>query len=303
MFSTDRQLAALQTAVTDLGPLPELKTLVYFGSGLRLNGTDNLAQMRATVNAAVRANVTLNPIDTRGLVGDAADGRRDAGLARRHRHVQRARSRRRGITRGQQSQDTLYALAKDTGGRAMFDNNDLSLGIAQAAQAVTGYYILGYYTKNIAKDGTYRRVKVALAAGLVGGPVVSRRATTATRSSAKFNACRQGAPARGGAEARGSDHRDSDGDGGELLPDQQRRVLRAGLGAHAGQRAGATASRAGASQVEIDMIGEIKDEYGVTLSQRARPRPSSRWTRRRQRRRHRLDSVRDGIHAAARVST
>src|SRR5262249_52820533 len=60
MFTTDRQLAAVQTAVTDLGPVPELKTLVYFGSGLRLNGADNMAQFRATVNAAVRANVTLN---------------------------------------------------------------------------------------------------------------------------------------------------------------------------------------------------------------------------------------------------
>ena len=89
MFSTDRQLAALQTAVTDLGPLPEVKTLVYFGSGLRLNGADNLAQLRATVNAAVRANVTINPIDTRGLVGDAAAGRCDARVARRRRHVLR----------------------------------------------------------------------------------------------------------------------------------------------------------------------------------------------------------------------
>lgn len=68
LFATDRQLAALQTAVTDLGPLPERKTLIYLGSGLRLSGADNMAQLRATVNAGVRANVTINPIDTRGLV-------------------------------------------------------------------------------------------------------------------------------------------------------------------------------------------------------------------------------------------
>src|SRR5207249_4777139 len=29
LFAADRQLAALQMAVTDVGPLPELKTLVY----------------------------------------------------------------------------------------------------------------------------------------------------------------------------------------------------------------------------------------------------------------------------------
>ena len=52
IFNTDRQLSALQTAVTMLRPLPEQKSLVYFASGLRLNGIDNQAQLRATINAA-----------------------------------------------------------------------------------------------------------------------------------------------------------------------------------------------------------------------------------------------------------
>ena len=45
----DRKLAALQTAVTMLRPLPEQKSLVFFTSRLSLNGTDNNAQMRATL--------------------------------------------------------------------------------------------------------------------------------------------------------------------------------------------------------------------------------------------------------------
>jgi VWFA-related protein len=165
IFSTDRQLSALQTAVTDLGPLPEVKTLVYFGSGLQLHGIDNQAQLRATVNAAVRSNVTLNPIDARGLVASAplGDATRASpgGVGMFSGTLAEA-----AVTRGQQAQDTLYALAKDTGGRAMFDNNDLSLGIAEAARAVAGYYMVGYYTKNIAKDGRLRRVKISLASAL-----------------------------------------------------------------------------------------------------------------------------------------
>ncbi|HEX6465427.1 MAG TPA: VWA domain-containing protein, partial [Vicinamibacterales bacterium] len=74
LFTADRQLAALQTAMTGLGGLPEIKTLVYFGGGLKLTGTENLAQLRATINAAIRANVTLNPIDSRGLVASAPLG-------------------------------------------------------------------------------------------------------------------------------------------------------------------------------------------------------------------------------------
>ena len=55
ILNTDRQLSALQTAATMLRPLPEQKSLIYFASGLRLNGVDNQAQLRATINAAIRA--------------------------------------------------------------------------------------------------------------------------------------------------------------------------------------------------------------------------------------------------------
>src|SRR4026209_732906 len=74
ILNSDRQLSALQTAATMLRALPEQKTLVYFASGLRLNGVDNQAQLRATTNAAIRANVVLFPIDARGLVADAPLG-------------------------------------------------------------------------------------------------------------------------------------------------------------------------------------------------------------------------------------
>jgi hypothetical protein len=128
---------------------------------MRLNGADNQAQMRATVNAAIRANVTLNPIDARGLVampplGDATQ-RSPGGLA-----MFTGGMANQVMNNFQRSQDTLYALAKDTGGKAMFDYNDLSLGIVQATQAVTSYYIIGYYSTHLATDGKYRRVKVSL---------------------------------------------------------------------------------------------------------------------------------------------
>src|SRR5439155_3182081 len=74
ILNTDRQLSALQTAVAMLRPLPEQKSLVYFASGLRLNGVDNQAQLRATTNAAIRANVAIFPVDARGLVADAPLG-------------------------------------------------------------------------------------------------------------------------------------------------------------------------------------------------------------------------------------
>jgi VWFA-related protein len=162
VFSTDRQLAALQTAVNMLRPFPEQKSLVYFASNLRMNGTDNNAQMRATTNAAIRANVSFFPVDARGLVamaplGDATQ-RSPGGIGTFTGALAQAQ-----MSRFQRSQDTLYALAKDTGGKAMFDFNDLSLGIVQAAEAQESYYIIGYYSTHIANDGKFRRVRVSLA--------------------------------------------------------------------------------------------------------------------------------------------
>ena len=162
IFNTDRQLAALQTAVTMLRPFPEQKALIYFGSGLRLNGTDNTAQLRATTNAAVRANVTINPVDARGLValaplGDATQ-RSPGGLA-----MFTGQTAMTVMSGFQRSQDTLYSLAKDTGGTATFDNNDLSAGIVSAAQAMTSYYVIGFYSTHPANDGKFRRIKVTLA--------------------------------------------------------------------------------------------------------------------------------------------
>ena len=167
VFSTDRQLSALQTAFTMLRPMPEQKSLVYFASNLRLNGTDNNAQLRATTNAAIRANVQIFPVDARGLVASAplgdASQRSPGGIGMFSGTLAAAAT-----SRFQRSQDTLYALAKDTGGKALFDYNDLSLGIVQAAEAQTSYYIIGYYSTHTANDGKFRRVKVSLAPPAAG---------------------------------------------------------------------------------------------------------------------------------------
>jgi hypothetical protein len=66
------------------------------------------------------------------------------------------------VSNFQRSQDTLYALAADTGGKAMLDNNDLGAGIRQAQQAITSYYTIGYYPTNTNLDGKFRRIKVTL---------------------------------------------------------------------------------------------------------------------------------------------
>ena len=161
IFNTDRQLAALQTAVNMLKLVNEQKSLVYFAGGLRLNGTDNQAQLRATINAAIRSNVAFFPVDARGLVATLplGDATRPSPGGIGMFNGSTAMS---SITNFQRSQDSLYALASDTGGKALLDNNDLAAGIVQAEQAITSYYVIGYYPSNTNLDGKFRRVKITL---------------------------------------------------------------------------------------------------------------------------------------------
>jgi VWFA-related protein len=161
IFNTDQKLAAIEQAARMLAPLPEKKALIYFSAGVNKTGIDNQAQLEATINAAVKANVAIYPIDARGLMADPPGG--DAS---------HAASRGTGIYNGSvynqqratinDSQETLYTLAADTGGKAFFDSNDITAGIVQAQQQMRSYYLLGYYTTNPAQDGKYRKITVKL---------------------------------------------------------------------------------------------------------------------------------------------
>ncbi len=161
IFNTDRQLSALATAARMLGTLNEKKALVYFASGMQRNGMDNQAQLQATINAAIRANVSFYPIDARGLVATAPLG--DATKSSPGGQGMYSGSSARAATSNfQGQQETLYTLASDTGGKALLDNNDLSAGIVQAQKDIPSYYIIGYYSSNNALDGHFRRIKVSV---------------------------------------------------------------------------------------------------------------------------------------------
>ena len=162
VFNTDRQLAALQTAAHMLGDVSEKKSLIYFASNLRLNGIDNQAQMHATADEAIKSGVTFWTVDARGLVASAPMGDASQGSPGGQSMYTGASAQ--AVTSNfQRSQDTLYALAGDTGGKAFLDNNDLAGGIVQAQESISDYYLIGYYTTNTDPNGKFRRIRISLA--------------------------------------------------------------------------------------------------------------------------------------------
>ena len=186
IFNTDRQLSALQTTARMLEQLSEKKSLIYFASGLRLNGVDNMAQLHATIDEAVRAGVSFWPVDARGLVasaplGDATQG--SPGNAGMYNGMAAQAM----TDRFQQSQDTMFSLAADTGGKALFDNNDLGKGIVQAQRAISDYYIIGYYTTNTTQNGRFRKVKITVDAP-PDASLAYREGYYANKEFAKFTA-------------------------------------------------------------------------------------------------------------------
>ena len=161
IFNTDRQLAAIADAVKKLSAFPEKKNMIYFSSGIPKNGIDNQAQLRAATAAAMRANVSIYPVDARGLVASAPGGDATSaspkGTGAQSGSLQASR-----IASQNDTQETITTLAADTGGKALLDSNDLTMGIKTAQADLSSYYILGYYSGNSAEDGKYRHIKVRL---------------------------------------------------------------------------------------------------------------------------------------------
>jgi VWFA-related protein len=259
IFNTDRQLAALQTAAKMLGRVSEKKSLIYFASGMRLNGLNNQAQLHATINDAIRSGVSFWPIDARGLVAEAPLG--DATQGSQGNAGMYSGTAAQAITTNfQQSQDTLYALASDTGGKPLLDYNDLTKGIVQAEQAVSSYYIIGYYSSNSALDGKFRRVKISLNTN-ASATLEYRQGYFAGKQFSKFTAADK--------ERQLEDALMLEDPITELTIaieidyfQLNRAEYFVPIVVKIPGRELALAKRGGAEHTLIDFIGEIKDEYG-----------------------------------------
>ena len=166
IFNTDLKLAALEQVVRQLATLPEKKALVYVTGGIsKSSGLENQAQLEASINAAVKSNVAIFPIDARGLMADPPGGAASTASSRGGMSLSTYNNQRATIN---DSQETLVTLAADTGGKAFLDSNDLSLGLKQVQEQYTSYYILGYQTQNNTMDGRFRKITVRLKNPIAG---------------------------------------------------------------------------------------------------------------------------------------
>jgi len=159
MFNNDLRLRALRTLAESLAPIEQKKAILYFSGGMQRSGQDNQIELRSAINAAVRSNVSIYPIDTRGLqaVVPGGDARQASG---RGQGMFSGRGMAQQFARLSASQDTLVSLAADTGGRAFTDSNNFGDAFARVRRDMSAYYLLGYSSTNTTKDGRFRRIQV-----------------------------------------------------------------------------------------------------------------------------------------------
>jgi VWFA-related protein len=161
IFNTDRRLDALRSVADVLAGIEQKKSIIYFSGGVTQSGMDNQAAVRALVDRAVRANVSIYAADTRGLAALPAGG--DASTASvRGTGAFSGRSMSSQRESFSAAQDTLSTIAEDTGGKAFFDVNEFAEVFDKVVEDTSSYYLLGYTSTNLARDGRFRRIRVTL---------------------------------------------------------------------------------------------------------------------------------------------
>ena len=158
-LNTDRELFALRAISQSLAKINEKKSLLYFSGGISRDGIENEASIRAAINAAVRADLAIYSVDTRGLqtvgsLGDASTG------SLRGQAAFNGGSLMTNMNANFGSQEVMTTLSTDTGGTAFLDSNDFAPAFAKVQSDTSAYYAIGFHSSNPARDGKYRRLTV-----------------------------------------------------------------------------------------------------------------------------------------------
>lgn len=160
-INTDRELFALRAVAKSLEKITEKKSLLYFSGGIQRDGIENQASLRSAVNEAVRANLAIYSVDTRGLqaispLGDASTG------SLRGTGAYNGGALLNNMNNNLATQEVMTTLSTDTGGKAFLDSNDFAPAFAQVERDTSAYYAIGFHSSNLARDGKYRKLTIKI---------------------------------------------------------------------------------------------------------------------------------------------
>jgi VWFA-related protein len=160
-LNTDRELFAITSIAKSLAYINEKKSMLYFSGGIQRDGIENQASLRSAINTAVRANLAIYSVDTRGLeaispLGDASTG------SLRGANGYNGTSLQNNFDSNFNTQEVMATLSSDTGGKAFFDSNDFAPAFTRIQNDTSAYYVLGYRSTDPRRDGRYRRLTIKI---------------------------------------------------------------------------------------------------------------------------------------------
>lgn len=152
-----KTLGALDQTIREAAALPGRKLLFFISDGFLVhsNYTDMSNAIRSLGSSAARAGVVIYSIDARGLVVTLVDDGTGGDPTGR-------------LLRASQGevfafQDPLNALAQDSGGRALFNNNDLYTAVENGLKETSFYYLLGWTPERTGDNpNKFRRIELAV---------------------------------------------------------------------------------------------------------------------------------------------
>ncbi|MBX7220167.1 MAG: VWA domain-containing protein [Blastocatellia bacterium] len=146
-------LSALRLAVKGLENLPGRKSILFLSDGLPQLGTGNSrlhSSFEKLVQQANRSEVVVYPIEATGLeTGGLTGADRVSDTGTNLSTLQGIRTSDR-----LDSQQGLRSLARETGGVAFLNSNNLNHSLGKVLEEQRGYYLLGYVLTNPA-DGDW----------------------------------------------------------------------------------------------------------------------------------------------------
>ncbi len=164
VFSTGT-LGAVNFVVRGLRELPGRKMAVLISDGITLftrDGDQNqqvVENVRRLVDQANRSSVVIYSLDARGLQTLSPTAADDlSGMSQQQMQEQREQ-----VTQAfGDSQDGLSYLARETGGFAILNNNDLNFGVRKVLKDNENYYLLGFDPDDASFDRKYHNIRLRM---------------------------------------------------------------------------------------------------------------------------------------------
>ncbi len=168
---TNLNLSVLKQLVRRMSVMPGSRSIVLVSPGFHLT-TDHRSEETDVIDRAIRANVTINSLDARGLYTVIPGGNADTqgGFSPQAINVKMQYQ----IESARSDADVMAEFASATGGTFIQNSNDYFGGFKRIAAQPEYIYVLGFAPQNLKLDGSYRTLKVSLKNG-AGLQVEARR--------------------------------------------------------------------------------------------------------------------------------